>query len=175
MYACYFLKVHLLNFSKKIIKKSQNSRNRCFSYYFCLMMEGSGSGSIFISLTHGSGRPSYGSGSGWGSRSATLVIIETCPHRGLPLSLPVCVQSAGGEPAALPRGERQPGEQQPAGGRAGHTRQLRQRWDRRWDLPAVAAGRWAAAAAALPLARVPAERGGGEPRTLEYMHVPHRL
>jgi hypothetical protein len=28
----------------KVIKKSQNSRNQCFSYYFCLMIEGSGSG-----------------------------------------------------------------------------------------------------------------------------------
>jgi hypothetical protein len=35
---------------------SQNSRNRCFSYYFCLMIEGSGS----ISLTNGS---DFGSGS----------------------------------------------------------------------------------------------------------------
>ncbi len=29
---------------KKVIKKSQNRRNRGFSYYFCLMIEGSGSG-----------------------------------------------------------------------------------------------------------------------------------
>jgi hypothetical protein len=40
----YFLKVHLHHFSKiKVIKKSQNSRNHCFSYYFCLI-EGSESG-----------------------------------------------------------------------------------------------------------------------------------
>jgi hypothetical protein len=42
--AYYFLKVHIHNFSKiKSPKKSQNGRNQCFSYYFCLLMEGSGS------------------------------------------------------------------------------------------------------------------------------------
>jgi hypothetical protein len=42
--ACYFLKVHLHHISKiKVIKQSQNSRNQGFSYYFCVMMEGSGS------------------------------------------------------------------------------------------------------------------------------------
>ncbi len=35
----------------KVEKKSQNTRNQCFSYYFWLMIEGSGS----ISLTNGSG------------------------------------------------------------------------------------------------------------------------
>jgi hypothetical protein len=49
--AYYFLKVHLHHFSK--IKESQNSRNQGFSYYFCKMIEGSGSGSI--PLTRGSG------------------------------------------------------------------------------------------------------------------------
>jgi hypothetical protein len=39
------LKVHLHHFSKiKSQKESQNSRNQGFSYYFCMMMEGSGSG-----------------------------------------------------------------------------------------------------------------------------------
>ncbi len=38
-FAYYFMNVHLHNFSK--IKKSQNRSNQCFSYYFCLMMEGS--------------------------------------------------------------------------------------------------------------------------------------
>jgi hypothetical protein len=39
-----FLKVHLHHSSQiKIMKKSQNSRNQGFSYYFCLMMEKSGS------------------------------------------------------------------------------------------------------------------------------------
>ncbi len=50
--AYYFLKVHLHNFSKiKSQKESQNRRNQGFSYYFCMMIEGSGS----ISLTSGSG------------------------------------------------------------------------------------------------------------------------
>ncbi len=50
--AFYYLKVHLHHFSKiKSKKESQNSRNQRFSYYFCLMIEGSGSGSI--PLTNG--------------------------------------------------------------------------------------------------------------------------
>ena len=54
--AYYFLKLHLHNFSKiKSQKESQNSRNQGFSYYFCMMIEGTGSGSI--PLTSGSGRP----------------------------------------------------------------------------------------------------------------------
>jgi hypothetical protein len=45
--AYYFLKVHLHHFSKiKSQKESQNRRNQGFSYYFCMMMGGSGSGSI---------------------------------------------------------------------------------------------------------------------------------
>jgi hypothetical protein len=55
-FAYYFLEVHLHHFSKiKSNKKSQNSRNQGFSYYFCLMKEGSGS----VPLTNGagSGRP----------------------------------------------------------------------------------------------------------------------
>ncbi len=40
---------------QKLKKKSQNSRNQGFSYYFCLMIEGSGSRSV---------PPTYGSGSG---------------------------------------------------------------------------------------------------------------
>jgi hypothetical protein len=50
--AYYFLKVHLHLFSKiKSQKEPQNSRNQGFSYYFCTMIEGSGS----IPLTSGSG------------------------------------------------------------------------------------------------------------------------
>jgi hypothetical protein len=46
------LKLHLYHFSKiKIQKESQNNRNQGFSYYFCMMIEGSGS----IPLTSGSG------------------------------------------------------------------------------------------------------------------------
>jgi hypothetical protein len=44
----------------QVQKKSQNSRNQGFSYYFCLMIEGSGAGSgSSIPLTNGSvsGRP----------------------------------------------------------------------------------------------------------------------
>ncbi len=42
--ANYFLKLHLHNFSKiKSQKESQNSRNQGFSYYFCMIIEGSGS------------------------------------------------------------------------------------------------------------------------------------
>ena len=51
-----FLKLHLDHFSKI---KIQNSRNQGFSYYFCVMIEGSGSragsGSGSIPLTSGSG------------------------------------------------------------------------------------------------------------------------
>jgi hypothetical protein len=38
-------------FKEKVEKKSQNSRSQGFSYYFCLMIEGSGS----VPLTGGSG------------------------------------------------------------------------------------------------------------------------
>ncbi len=42
--AYYFLKLHLHHFSKiKSQKKSQNSKNQGFSYYFCMMIEESGS------------------------------------------------------------------------------------------------------------------------------------
>ncbi len=45
--AYYPLKVHLHHFSKiKSQKESQNSKNQGFSYYFCMMIEGSGSGSM---------------------------------------------------------------------------------------------------------------------------------
>jgi hypothetical protein len=60
--AYYFLKLHLHHFSKiKSQNESQNSRNQGFSYYFCMMIEGSesgsraGSGSGSIPLTSGSG------------------------------------------------------------------------------------------------------------------------
>ncbi len=54
----YFLKLHLLvhHFSKmKSQKESQNSKTQCFSYYFCIMTEWSGS----IPLTSGSGSGSW--------------------------------------------------------------------------------------------------------------------
>ncbi len=58
--AYYFLKVPLHFFSKrKSLKEITNRRNQGFSYYFCLMIEGSGSGfgseSRSIPLTSGSG------------------------------------------------------------------------------------------------------------------------
>ncbi len=54
--ASNFLKVHLHHFSKiKSQKKSQNRRNHGFSYYFCMMIERSGSGAGSIPLTSGSG------------------------------------------------------------------------------------------------------------------------
>ncbi len=41
--AYYFLKLHLQHFPKiKSQKGSQNSRNQGFSYYFCMLIEGSG-------------------------------------------------------------------------------------------------------------------------------------
>jgi hypothetical protein len=47
--AHYFLTVHLNHFSKiKSQKTSQNCRNKGFSYYFCLMIEESGSGSLGV-------------------------------------------------------------------------------------------------------------------------------
>ncbi len=36
--------IYIIFQRQKVIKKSQNSRNQGFSYYFCLMIEGSGSG-----------------------------------------------------------------------------------------------------------------------------------
>jgi hypothetical protein len=68
--AYYFLKLHLHHFSKikshkEVIK--HNIRNKGFSYFFCFMIEGSGS--VAVSLTNGSGsrRPKTS-----GSGSATL-------------------------------------------------------------------------------------------------------
>jgi hypothetical protein len=74
----------------KVQKKSQNSRNKGFSYYFCLMTKGSGS--IPLTSGSGSGRPktcrSGGSLSGFGSgtlvprqitvRYGTYFINSTC-------------------------------------------------------------------------------------------------
>jgi len=39
------------------MKKSQNSRNLCFSYYFCLMIEGTVSGTVSLTNGSGSGSP----------------------------------------------------------------------------------------------------------------------
>jgi hypothetical protein len=48
----------------KVIKKSENSRNQSFSYYFFLMMEGSGAGSVLVTNdldADPGGRNTYGS------------------------------------------------------------------------------------------------------------------
>jgi hypothetical protein len=56
--AYYFLKVHLHHFSKiKSQKESQNRRNQGFFYYFCMMIEGSGSIHLTSGSGSGSGRP----------------------------------------------------------------------------------------------------------------------
>jgi len=81
--AYYFLRLHLPNFSKiNSQKESQNSRNQGFSYYFCMMIEGSGSrpgsgsGSRPVSET---GSIPLNSGSGFGSGSATLLFLLSPP------------------------------------------------------------------------------------------------
>ncbi len=62
--ANYFLTVHLHHFSKITSqKKSQSRRNQGFSYYFCLVREGSGSG-----VGSGSGIPTVPLTNGSGSR-----------------------------------------------------------------------------------------------------------
>ncbi len=70
--AYYFLKLHS-SFSKdKKSKRSQNSRNQGFSYYFCLMIEGSGFMRYLWFMDPDPGGPkTYGSD---GSGSATLAI-----------------------------------------------------------------------------------------------------
>ncbi len=77
-------------FKDKSKKKSQNIKNQCFSYYFCLMIEGSGAGpgSRSISLTNGSGsgRPK----NIWILRIRilnTAVYIEYCTYAAFLLAL----------------------------------------------------------------------------------------
>jgi hypothetical protein len=52
----FFLRDIYIIFQRlKVKKKSQRSRNQGFSYYFCLVIEGSGSGSIPLTNGFGSG------------------------------------------------------------------------------------------------------------------------
>ncbi len=56
--AYYFLTVHLHHFSKiKSQKVVTHSRNQEFSYFFCLIIEGSRSGSMLLTTGSGSRRP----------------------------------------------------------------------------------------------------------------------
>ncbi len=71
-----FLKVHLHYFSKiKSQEDSQNSWIQDFSYYYCMMMEGSGSRAGLVDPDPG-GQKTRGSG-GSGSGSGTLVPTGT--------------------------------------------------------------------------------------------------
>ncbi len=73
VFCIYFLKIHLHHFSKiKSQNNSQSSRYQGFSYSFCLVIEGSGSGSIPLTMVPDAdpeGPKTYGSD---GSVSATL-------------------------------------------------------------------------------------------------------
>ncbi len=53
-------------FKDKKSQESQNSRNQRFSYYFCLLIEGSGAGSGSVPRTNGSGSVPRTNGSGSG-------------------------------------------------------------------------------------------------------------
>ncbi len=68
---------------QKIKKKSQNNRNQGFSYYFQLMIEGSGSVPLTnrsgcVPLTNGSGSRRPKKQGSDGSRSAKLVFGQCC-------------------------------------------------------------------------------------------------
>ncbi len=69
--AYYFLRPHLHHFSKiKSQKESQNNRNQGFSYYFCMIIEGSG----------------YGSRAGFGDPDPYLWLVDPDPDPGGPKS-----------------------------------------------------------------------------------------
>jgi hypothetical protein len=82
------MQMRIRNTGRKVIEKSQNSINQSFSYYFCLMTEGSVAWSVIV--TNGSGcgsrRPKtygwYGSGSTTLlSRSCHLLESNGVPYR----------------------------------------------------------------------------------------------
>jgi hypothetical protein len=86
VFLCFLLLWYILIIfqSYKVIKKSQNSRNQGFSYYFCLMMEGSVSGSVQIWMDPDPGGPiTYGSycfGSGSGSTTLRRTVYLYRKH-----------------------------------------------------------------------------------------------
>ncbi len=49
--------IYIIFKRQKVQKKSQNNRNQGFSYYYCFMIEGTGSGSIPLTSGSESGRP----------------------------------------------------------------------------------------------------------------------
>ncbi len=75
--AYYFLKVYLHHFSKiESQKESQNRRNQGFSYFFCMMIEGSGSGSILWQVDPDPGGPKTCGSGGSGSGTLPPTIIQ---------------------------------------------------------------------------------------------------
>ncbi len=57
---------------KKVKKKAQNSGNQGFSYYFCLMIEGSGSGSATLPTIHKFGMSIWGT---FGVRCGDMLLL----------------------------------------------------------------------------------------------------
>jgi hypothetical protein len=65
------------SFSKiKSQKESQNRRNQFFSYYFCMMIEGSGSGSGSRAGSRAGSGSISGSGSGSGTLTETVHFLK---------------------------------------------------------------------------------------------------
>jgi hypothetical protein len=88
--ACYFLKVHLHYFSKiKSQKESQNSRIQGFSYYFCMMIEGSGSRAGFGSIPSGLVDPDPELG---GQKHVDPVDPDSDPKHCLPRPFPFALE-----------------------------------------------------------------------------------
>jgi hypothetical protein len=57
--------IYIILQRQQVLKKSQNIRNQGFPCYFCLMMEGSGAGSVLVNI-----------GSGYGSRRPKNIRIQ---------------------------------------------------------------------------------------------------
>jgi hypothetical protein len=78
------LPLHHFSKIKRVIKKSQNSRNQCFSYNFCYMIEGSGSPKNIWIYESGSGSATLVIRyllSGWGSLSPPVLDHSQYGHR----------------------------------------------------------------------------------------------